>query len=63
MTTSSTSWEKRGGKRLLAAGVLVILLFAVWALHDYRLPLPSRAHDLNRGTSWEHKTRVDPKGV
>lgn len=32
-------------------------------LHDYRLPLPPGAHDLNRGTIWEHNSRVDSKGV
>lgn len=47
----------------LAAGALAVPLFAVWAVHDYRLPLAHRAEGLNRGRAWEHKSRVDSKGV
>ena len=39
------------------------LLLGFWMIHDYRLPAAARAHGLNQARIWEHKSRVDSKGV
>ena len=50
-------------KKLIAIGVLVVLLLAAWKAHSYRPQLEARAAGLNQGRTWEHKSRVDSKGV
>ena len=50
--------------RLIAGGVVAAVLpLVVWSVHDYRLPQAARARALNGGRTWEHKSRVDSKGV
>ena len=64
MTTSSVPAVIRVRRnRLLAAGVPIILLLAIWTVRDYRPPEEIRAYGLNQGRTWEHKSRVDSKGV
>ncbi|MGD0227101.1 MAG: SUMF1/EgtB/PvdO family nonheme iron enzyme [Terriglobia bacterium] len=63
MMTPAAVHLKHRSKRPLAAGGLVVLVVTVWMMHDYQLPLAPRARDLNRGRTWDHKSRVDSKGV
>ena len=49
--------------RWIGTVVSVALLLAAWKAHDYRLPLAPSARDLNRGKTWEQKSRVDAKGI
>ena len=50
-------------KKRFAIGVLVVLLLVAWKAHNYRPQQEARAASLNQGRTWEHKTRVDSKGV
>jgi len=54
-------WTWRKG--ICAAGTVVVICAVAWSVHGYRLPLEPGAHALNQGRSWEHKSRVDAKGV
>ena len=51
----------RGAGWLLAAGLG--LFIGAWSIRDYRLPLAPHARDLNGTRTWEHKSRIDSKGV
>jgi formylglycine-generating enzyme required for sulfatase activity len=49
--------------RVAAAAVPAALLASAALVGDYRLPRQANARALNRGRTWEHKSRTDSKGV
>ena len=51
----------RRWKAAVGASLAVVLLG--WLIHDYRLSHTAQARILNQGKTWEHKTRIDAKGV
>lgn len=61
--TTSIMAQRHTLTRPLLVAVSLVLLLVAWLAHDYRLALPPRADDLNRGRTWEHKARIDGKGV
>ena len=50
-------------RRWLLAGMATLLVLVAWQIHGYSLPRPPRAGERNAGKKWEHKTRIDAKGI